>query len=116
MQTVEPQPAHPSYAVAASLADVAKLYGTFAALRKISVDFPVGSSTVILGDNGAGKSTLLRILAGLISPSRGTVSVFFGEPQEQRHLVAKLTNPGLHEAFSGIVRRIGDDVVNDPRA
>ena len=29
----------------------------------------------ILGDNGAGKTTLLRLLAGLTSPSRGTISL-----------------------------------------
>jgi ABC-type multidrug transport system ATPase subunit len=80
---------------AASLAEVSKLYGTFAALRKVSIDFPVGSSTVILGDNGAGKSTLLRILAGLLAPTRGTVAVFGGEPNLQRNRIAYMS----HEAM-----------------
>jgi ABC-type multidrug transport system ATPase subunit len=96
MQTVERQPATASdAAVAASLSDVAKLYGTFAALRKVTVDFAVGSSTVILGDNGAGKSTLLRLLAGLISPSRGRVHVFSDEPHKQRRRIAYMS----HEAM-----------------
>src|SRR2546429_208807 len=54
-------------ATAAALDAVSKLYGSFAALRNVSVTFPSGSSTVILGENGAGKSTLLRVIAGLIS-------------------------------------------------
>jgi ABC-type sugar transport system ATPase subunit len=81
--------------VAAQLDSVSKLYGSFAALRKVSVDFAVGSSTVILGDNGAGKSTLLRMLAGLISPSRGAVSVFAAEPHQQRSRIAYMS----HEAM-----------------
>ena len=77
---------------AARLDSVSKLYGGFAALRKVSVEFAVGSSTVILGDNGAGKSTLLRMLAGLIAPSRGTVQVFGGEPREQRSRIAYMSH------------------------
>src|SRR5579863_7951539 len=69
---------------AARLISVSKLFGSFAALRKVSVDFPVGSSTMVLGDNGAGKSTLLRLLAGLIAPTRGTVQVFSEEPRDAR--------------------------------
>jgi ABC-type multidrug transport system ATPase subunit len=96
MQIVDIQPVMaPKAAAAASLIEVSKLYGTFAALRKVSVDFAVGSSTIILGDNGAGKSTLLRMLAGLISPSRGSVQVFGADPGEQRRRIAYMS----HEAM-----------------
>ncbi len=96
MQIVDPQPViDRNAAAAASLTEVSKLYGSFAALRKVSVAFSVGSSTVILGDNGAGKSTLLRMLAGLISPSRGSVHVFGAEPTEQRRRIAYMS----HEAM-----------------
>jgi ABC-type multidrug transport system ATPase subunit len=73
----------------------AKLYGGFAALRKVTAQFAVGSSTVVLGDNGAGKSTLLRLIAGLIAPTRGTVHVFGDEPRWQRRRIAYMS----HEAM-----------------
>jgi ABC-type multidrug transport system ATPase subunit len=80
---------------AARLDAVSKLYGSFAALRKVSVEFTVGSSAVVLGDNGAGKSTLLRLIAGLIAPTRGTVKVFGNDPQRQRRRIAYMS----HEAM-----------------
>src|ERR1017187_4170132 len=96
MQTVETQPAKSlNTGSAASLSEVSKLYGSFAALRKVSVEFPIGSSTVILGDNGAGKSTLLRTLAGLISPSRGTVQVLGGDPRDQRRRIAYMSHDAM---------------------
>lgn len=60
---------------AVELNDISKLYGTFAALRRVTVTFPAGKCYVVLGPNGAGKSTLLRVLAGLLRPSYGTASV-----------------------------------------
>ncbi|MGC1783012.1 MAG: heme ABC exporter ATP-binding protein CcmA [Acidobacteriaceae bacterium] len=60
---------------AVELRDVSKLYGSFAALRKITAEFSAGQCYVILGPNGAGKSTLLRIIAGLIRPTFGGVAV-----------------------------------------
>ncbi len=82
---------------------MSKLYGSFAALRKVSVDFSVGSSTVILGDNGAGKSTLLRTLAGLISPSRGTVQVFGDQPNKQRRRIAYMSHEAmLYDELSAV--------------
>ena len=65
--------ANSSYAV--ELRDVSKLYGNFAALRKITAEFFAGKCHVILGPNGAGKSTMLRIIAGLIQPTFGAVAV-----------------------------------------
>jgi heme ABC exporter ATP-binding subunit CcmA len=81
--------------VAARLDAVSKLYGGFAALRKVTVEFAAGSSTVVLGENGAGKSTLLRLVAGLIAPTRGTVHVFGDEPRWQRRRIAYMS----HEAM-----------------
>src|SRR5580693_1704068 len=60
----------------ARLDSVSRLFGSFAALRQVTVDFAPGRCYVLLGENGAGKSTLLRILAGLLHPSAGKVTVF----------------------------------------
>src|SRR6202167_2568796 len=67
----------------ARLDQVSKLFGSFAALRQVTVDLEPGRCYVLIGENGAGKSTLLRILAGLLRPSFGTVRVFgVLEPQD----------------------------------
>lgn len=58
-----------------------KYYGEFAALRKVSFEFPEGSCVALLGRNGAGKTTLLRILAGLSQASEGEVKILDGNPR-----------------------------------
>jgi putative ABC transport system ATP-binding protein len=45
------------------------------ALRDVSVEFPAGSFTAIMGPSGSGKSTLLHILAGLEQASAGWVEI-----------------------------------------
>ncbi len=52
-----------------------KSYGSVEALRGLSLSVPSGSLYGLLGPNGAGKTTALRILATLLAPDRGTVSV-----------------------------------------
>jgi heme exporter protein A len=47
------------------------------------VQVPAGATLAVLGRNGAGKSTLLRILATLLRPHGGEVSVL-GEPLPRR--------------------------------
>ena len=49
-------------------------YGEKTILHDISLDFPPGTVTAILGPNGCGKSTLLKAAAGLLPLSGGHVS------------------------------------------
>jgi NitT/TauT family transport system ATP-binding protein len=43
------------------------------ALENVSFDLPRGSFTAVIGASGCGKSTLLKIMAGLVSPTAGSV-------------------------------------------
>jgi len=47
----------------------------FSALSGVTFDIRRGQSVGILGRNGAGKSTLLQLIAGVLSPSSGTIRV-----------------------------------------
>jgi ABC-type multidrug transport system ATPase subunit len=101
MPTVAPTRTETS--AAATLDSVSRIYGTFAALRNVSANFAAGSSTVILGENGAGKSTLLRIIAGLITPTRGTVTVFSDTPHRQRRRIAYMSHsPMLYDELTAM--------------
>jgi len=46
------------------------------ALRSVTATIPLGSVTALVGSNGAGKTTLLNLMAGLLPPSTGTISLF----------------------------------------
>lgn len=45
------------------------------ALRGITARFPDGRAVALLGENGSGKSTLLKLLAGILPPRAGSVTL-----------------------------------------
>lgn len=53
-------------------------YGELLAVRDVTFSVKRGQIVSIIGVNGAGKSTVLKAIAGLLSPSRGTIK-FMGE-------------------------------------
>lgn len=56
--------------------DIGKIYeGGVEALAGVSLALPQGRISTFLGPSGCGKTTLLKIIAGLISPTRGEIWV-----------------------------------------
>jgi ABC-2 type transport system ATP-binding protein len=58
-----------------SARSLVKRFEGFTALDTVSFDFEEHGIFGIIGHNGAGKTTLLKILAGLMSPTSGTLAV-----------------------------------------
>ncbi|SDT03229.1 monosaccharide ABC transporter ATP-binding protein, CUT2 family [Streptomyces sp. TLI_053] len=81
-----PGPAAPAAAEAAGVTGVAAVTKTFGAVRAlggVTLDFPRGAVTALMGENGAGKSTLLKILTGDHQPTEGRV-LLDGRPVDLR--------------------------------
>lgn len=55
------------------LVKVSKSFGRLRVLKDISLSFPRGLNTVVLGPSGGGKSVMLKHIIGLLKPDRGEV-------------------------------------------
>ena len=79
-----------------AVTNLVKQFGRFAALRGVSASFEASRLYGILGDNGAGKTTLLRILAGLVPPTRGEISILGKKnPREVCREFGYMAHPSL---------------------
>lgn len=63
-------------ACALSLAGVTKRYREHTLLDNICLNVAAGQIFGLLGPNGAGKTTLMKIVAGLVRPTAGTVTIY----------------------------------------
>lgn len=65
------------------LSDISISFGTqsgsFLAVKDVAFEVPKGRFVVLIGPSGCGKSTVLRVIADLLQPSTGEVSVFGGD-------------------------------------
>ncbi|WP_406251699.1 ABC transporter ATP-binding protein [Streptomyces cyaneofuscatus] len=63
--------------------------GVRPALREVSLHVPAGTSLALVGASGSGKSTLARLVAGLGTPDRGSVTVGSPGAPVSRYLVTQ---------------------------
>ena len=62
-------------AAALDVVELAKSYGDTPALDPLTLRVEPGDRVALIGHNGSGKTTLLRMVAGLLEPTSGTVSI-----------------------------------------
>lgn len=88
------------------LRDVRKRYGTFEAVRGVSLAVAPGEIFGFLGPNGAGKTTTIRMVSGVLKPTAGTVRVAGSdmekEPERAKARIGYIPDrPYLYEKLSG---------------
>lgn len=124
-----PAPAPPPLLAARS---VSKAFGGIHAVEDVTIEFPAGSVTAIVGDNGAGKTTLIKILCGVLQPDTGHLEidgleVRFSTPAAAREAGIETVHQDLaladhrdvvENVFMGreMVRRAGPFSILDRRA
>ena len=100
----DPQAPHPQADAIITVTNLVKQFGRFAALRGVTASFAPRRLYGILGDNGAGKTTLLRMLAGLVTPTRGTVIILGSiQPRKICREFGYMAHPSLlYDEMSGM--------------
>jgi ABC-type multidrug transport system ATPase subunit len=63
---------------------VSRSFGAVHAVEHMDFHAPAGKVTALIGPNGAGKTTLLLMLASLLAPDEGTISVGGLDPNRHR--------------------------------
>jgi ATPase subunit of ABC transporter with duplicated ATPase domains len=121
--------------VVCKLDDISKSYGTHRVIRGCSLEIHRGDKIAVIGNNGRGKTTLLKMIAGILSPDKGILTmghqVEIGYiPQNHEELVHRSSEQTLfewlkekREAYDQEVRGVlgkmlfsGDDAFKQIRA
>ena len=88
------------------IAKLTRRFGHRSVLRDINFECGSGTSVCVTGPNGSGKSTLLRIIAGLLAPSSGSVTLSIDEKEttaETKRRSVRLVSPemNLYDELTG---------------
>jgi heme exporter protein A len=78
---------------------ISKSFGSFYALRDISLEINPGEFWIIVGPNGAGKTTLLKIIATLSHPSQGKILINGTISDQDRLKIRKQIGFIGHQSF-----------------
>ena len=83
-----------------------KKFGTFHAVRDLSLRIPPGEIFGFLGPNGAGKTTTIRMMAGLMKPTSGRILLdgkdMTRQPEQAKAILGYIPDrPYLYEKLTG---------------
>ncbi len=96
----------PEHAPAMVIKDLTKTFGSFTAVDSINLDVNRGEIFGFLGPNGAGKTTTIKMIAGLLKPDSGQISInnrsLASEPQKCKQDTGYIPDrPYLFEKLTG---------------
>ncbi len=78
---------------------ISKTFTTKPVLRGIDLTVPAGETVCLCGINGAGKSTLLRVIAGLLRPDSGSITIegyeVRREPEKSRRQLGMISHASM---------------------
>ena len=88
------------------LEKLTKTYGKFVAVNEIDLHVPRGELFGFLGPNGAGKTTTLRMIAGILRPTAGRITLggddLIGNPMEAKQRLGFIPDrPFVYEKLTG---------------
>ncbi len=83
---------------------VTKTFGSTVALNEVSFEAPHSTIFGFIGPDGSGKTTLFRIVATLLVPDKGSVSVFGFDPVKDYREIRKITGymPGRFSLYQDL--------------
>jgi len=86
--------------------EIVRDFGAVRAVDGVSFEVAAGEVVGLLGPNGAGKTTTLRVLAGLLTPTKGRaalagIDVHQRPLEARRHLGFLTASTGLYERLTG---------------
>jgi ABC-type sugar transport system ATPase subunit len=79
---------------------ISRSFGAVTALRDASISIEEGQILGLVGDNGAGKSTLIKVLAGVVTPDSGRITLDG----------ADLTHKGPQDALNSGIETVYQDL------
>lgn len=87
--------------------DLVRKFGTKVAVKNANLHIKKGEIYGLIGRNGAGKTTILKMVAGLIRPTSGEISVY-GKPIREaltdgtmQQIGTLIENPGIYNNMTG---------------
>jgi putative spermidine/putrescine transport system ATP-binding protein len=82
-----------------SIRAIRKTYGSFEALKQVSLEIADGEFVTLLGPSGSGKTTLLQVIAGFVSPNSGSILIggeeLLNKPPHKRNIGMVFQNYAL---------------------
>lgn len=78
--------------------NITKVYGKSKVVNQVCMHVKKGAIYGFIGKNGAGKTTFMRIVAGLASPTEGTLELFGSKDLERQRIRmgSLIENPGVY--------------------
>lgn len=84
---------------AIEIENLSKRFSKHHALREINLKVQYGEAIALLGPNGAGKTTLIKVLATLLNPSSGRISIANMDIRRARQSIRRIVGVATHKTF-----------------